>query len=68
MLNISLSALFLSIAIAVVFALLVAGAAVALARWDQRSAAGAVIMGAVAFASTLTLAILMLGLVLGTGS
>ncbi|MEU9373175.1 hypothetical protein AB0D94_05310 [Streptomyces sp. NPDC048255] len=68
MLNISMSVLFLTIAIAVVLALIVAGAAVALARWDNRSAAGAIIMGSVAFAGTLTLAILLLGLVLGAGT
>ncbi|MFG2878315.1 hypothetical protein ACGFYU_25470 [Streptomyces sp. NPDC048337] len=68
MLNISLSVLFLTIAIAVVIALIVAGAAVALARWDNRSAPGAIIMGSVAFAGTLTLAILLLGLVFGAGT
>ncbi|MGW1771588.1 hypothetical protein [Streptomyces sp. NPDC002104] len=68
MLNISMSALFLTIAMAFILALLVAGGAVALARWDNRSAAGAIIMGAVAFAGTLTLAILLLGLVLGVGN
>ncbi|WP_412077891.1 hypothetical protein ACLF6K_27295 [Streptomyces xanthophaeus] len=68
MLNISMSVLFLTIAIAVVLALIVAGAAVALARWDNRSAAGAIIMGSVAFAGTLTLAILLLSLVLGAGT
>ncbi|MEV6578512.1 hypothetical protein AB0M92_10175 [Streptomyces sp. NPDC051582] len=68
MLNISLSVLFLTIAIAVVLALIVAGAAVALARWDNRSAAGAIIMGSVAFAGTLTLAFLLLSLVLGAGT
>ncbi|MFF4451094.1 hypothetical protein [Streptomyces goshikiensis] len=68
MLNISMSVLFLTIAIAVVLALIVAGAAIALARWDNRSAAGAITMGAVAFAGTLTLAILLLGLVLGAGT
>ncbi|MCX5125978.1 hypothetical protein [Streptomyces sp. NBC_00347] len=68
MLNISMSALFLTIAMAVMLALFVAGGAVALARWDKRSAAAAIIMGAVAFAGTLTLAILLLGLVLGVGN
>lgn len=68
MLSISFSVLFLTIAIAVVFALIVAGAAVALARWDNRSAAGAIIMGSVAFAGTLTLAILLLSLVLGAST
>ncbi|WP_133897937.1 hypothetical protein [Streptomyces sp. KS 21] len=66
--NISTSALFLMIALAVAFALIVAGAAVALARWDNRSAAGAIIMGSVAFAGTLTLAFLLLSLVLGAGT
>ncbi|MFF3649566.1 hypothetical protein ACFYXV_13025 [Streptomyces sp. NPDC002181] len=68
MLNISLSVLFLTIAIAVVLALIIAGAAVALARWDNRSAAGSIIMGSVAFAGTLTLAFLLLSLVLGAGT
>ncbi|MFE2550712.1 hypothetical protein ACFXGI_19500 [Streptomyces sp. NPDC059355] len=68
MLTISLSVLFLTIAITVVLALLVAGAAVAVARWDNRSAAASIIMGSVAFAGTLTLAFLLLSLVLGAGT
>ncbi|WP_405709652.1 hypothetical protein OG264_14950 [Streptomyces xanthophaeus] len=68
MLNISMPVLFLTIALAVVLALVVAGAAVALARWDNRSAAGSIIMGSVAFAGTLTLAIMLLGLMLGAGT
>ncbi|MFF3858508.1 hypothetical protein [Streptomyces sp. NPDC002209] len=68
MLSISLSALIFMIAIAVVFALLMAGAAVAVARWDNRSVAASIITGAVAFAGTLTLAFLLFGLVLGAGT
>lgn len=67
MLHISLSVVVF-VGFAVLVALIVAAGAVALARWDQRTTPASIMMGFIAFGGALTLMIVLLTFMSGTGS